>query len=168
MDEEICMVPVEEQDTENSAKLAAEIWRECYQGIVEGPQVEYMIENFQSAEAMKNQINDEFEYYYICTNCNENVGYICIKRELNKVFLSKFYIRSAHRGKGYGRFAMSWLKNLCRRDGYTSIYLTCNKYNQSALNKYHNMGFETTKSVVKDIGNGMVMDDFILSLDVNK
>lgn len=168
MKENVKMISVTENDTQELALLAADIWRECYRGIVDEQQVEYMVSNFQSAEALKSQLSEGLEYYFICSNSEQKVGYMCIRRENNNVFLSKFYIHSSQRGKGYGSSAMAWLKGLCLQHDFNSIYLTCNKYNQKALVKYHNMGFATTDSVVKDIGNGMVMDDYILTLTIDK
>ena len=34
------------------AKLADEIWHECYKGIISDAQIDYMVDNFQSKEAM--------------------------------------------------------------------------------------------------------------------
>ena len=47
-----------------------------------------------------------------------------------------------------------------------AIYLTCNKYNQNSLDIYKAKGFAEVDSVKTDIGNGFIMDDYILQLDL--
>ena len=43
-----------------------------------------------------------------------------------------------------------------------SISLTVNKYNTDSIKAYEKMGFEKIDSVVMDIGNGYVMDDYVM------
>lgn len=45
---------------------------------------------------------------------------------------------------------------------YSSIYLTCNKYNKHSLAVYEKFGFQWIDSVQTDIGNDFIMDDYIL------
>ena len=42
------------------------------------------------------------------------------------------------------------------------MYLTVNKYNEHAIDVYKHYGFKIVDSVVTDIGNGFVMDDYIM------
>jgi ribosomal protein S18 acetylase RimI-like enzyme len=41
------------------------------------------------------------------------------------------------------------------------LFLNVNKYN-SAIQFYHKIGFEIAKEEVIDIGNGFVMDDYVM------
>ncbi len=43
----------------------------------------------------------------------------------------------------------------------SSVYLTVNK-NNSSYNIYRHLGFEVIDSVVTDIGEGFVMDDYVM------
>ena len=61
---------------------------------------------------------------------------------------------------------IQYLKTLCQKRGLSSIWFTCNKYNTNTLAVYHHLGFETVRSQVADIGNGYVMDDYILECRV--
>ena len=45
---------------------------------------------------------------------------------------------------------------------YKSIQLTVNKYNTNTISAYKKWGFEIIDSVVTDIGEGFVMDDYIM------
>ena len=43
-----------------------------------------------------------------------------------------------------------------------AMYLTVNKHNDLGIRAYLGKGFETIDAVETDIGNGFVMDDFIM------
>ena len=47
------------------------------------------------------------------------------------------------------------------------MYLTVNKGNELAIRAYEGTGFETIDAVVTDIGEGFVMDDYIMELRVD-
>ena len=73
------------------AELADMIWREHYIPIIGLEQVDYMMKNYQSAEAMYSQFIDGYHYFMIYYN-DQFVGYISIKKEEESLFLSKIYI----------------------------------------------------------------------------
>ena len=45
---------------------------------------------------------------------------------------------------------------------YTSIYLTVNKQNTVPIKVYQKFGFIIKEAIIIDIGNGFVMDDYII------
>ncbi|MHC4098096.1 MAG: GNAT family N-acetyltransferase [Planctomycetota bacterium] len=89
--------------------LAYEIWNEHFTPIIGKAQVDYMLEKFQSRKAISEQIENGFLYYLIRTN-NDSIGYIGIHPKQDELFLSKIYIRSSERGRGYGRKAIQFLE----------------------------------------------------------
>ena len=93
------------------ACLADEIWHECYKGIISDAQIEYMVENFQSKDAM---------------------------------------------------LALRFVKNRAKELGYPSVYLHVNKYNQRAITAYLANGFVNERTLDTDIGDGFVMEDYIM------
>ena len=58
--------------------MACEIWHQHYFDILSFEQIEYMLNNFQSVNALKNQVNEGYEYYFIVDN-NIYTGYLGIK-----------------------------------------------------------------------------------------
>ena len=141
------------------AGLAREIWNEHFIPIIGKDQVDYMLEKFQSNNAIDKQIKNGVLYFLIKNN-NEAIGYIGAFPEKERLFLSKLYITSAERGKGYGRKAIEFLENLASNNDVTIIALTVNKNNLSAIGMYEKLGFENCGSIIQDIGNGFVMDDY--------
>ncbi len=140
-------------------KLAFEIWHEHYTPIISRPQVEYMLGMFQSKEAMTKQLEEGY-LYYLLTQENEAVGYMAVQPEKGQLFMSKFYIKSSHRGQGYGRAAIDFLKELSDDNALNAIVLTVNKNNTNTLKVYKRLGFINVGSLIQPIGNGYVMDDY--------
>lgn len=150
-------------DAAELAGLAEIIWREHYTPIIGKDQVEYMLENFQSREVIGSQINEGEQSYYLIKLKSETIGYFSIKPQNNMLFLSKVYILKPHRNKGIGKTVFHFITNEARTVGLNGIYLTVNKNNKNSIKAYENMGLKKESSAITDIGNGYVMDDYIMS-----
>jgi tRNA(adenine34) deaminase len=149
------------------AAMAGEIWREKYYPLIGEDQTDYMVEHFQSEEAIRRQIQDEDYYYYIIQKNNEDCGYIAIKEDADRLFLSKAYIYQHLRGQGFFRQAVDYIKGIARSKGLRSIWLTVNKRNDSA-EIYKRLGFIKTGEGKADIGGGFFMDDDYYELNVGE
>ena len=73
-------------------------------------------------------------------------------------------MKAETRGKGLGKFLLNRAVDLAKQNDKKSIYLNVNKYNTDSIAFYERMGFVKIEEGVFDIGNGYVMDDFILEL----
>ena len=141
--------------------LASEIWHEHYDPMLPEGQVPYMIEKYQSPKAVEEQIKNGYHYYFLTAD-GKNVGYLGIQPEKEKLFLSKIYVRKDFRRKGIAKNAFNFACDFARNHGLKSVYLTVNKENFGSIEAYKKSGFKTIDSVVTDIGNGYVMDDYIM------
>ncbi|MBB3697891.1 GNAT family N-acetyltransferase [Flammeovirga yaeyamensis] len=142
-------------------QLAHQIWNEHYIPIIGKDQVDYMLDKFQNFKVMKDQLSEGFVYYLIQQN-DASVGYIGYKIENQDLFLSKLYLLNAQRGKGQGQQSLRFIFEEARKHQLNGVKLTVNKYNEIAIKAYEKYGFEVVDEVVADIGQGYVMDDFIL------
>ena len=89
--------------------------------------------------------------------------YIGIHPETDALFLSKLYLHKDYRGRHIATQAFHFLIDLCKKRGLKKIWLTCNKHNDSSLAVYHHLGFQVTDTQEADIGNGFIMDDYIMT-----
>ncbi|MFA5251534.1 MAG: GNAT family N-acetyltransferase [Phycisphaerae bacterium] len=141
--------------------LAHSIWREYFVPIIGSPQVEYMLEKFQSRQAISNQIEKQGYLYYLLEDTNGNrAGYFAVIPQQKELFLSKLYVTAENRRRGYGRCALEFIETLAREKGLSKITLTVNKNNTGSINAYKKLGFVITGSIVTDIGDGFAMDDY--------
>ncbi len=152
------LVRVEDQQIRELANLASQIWHEYWTCILSSEQIDYMVDKFQSENAIKNQIEAENYTYYFIMSDGEKAGYAGVSDKKDYLFLSKLYISKDYRHKGLGRQAFEKIKDM----GFDKIQLTVNKYNKNTIDAYFKYGFKIVDSVVTDIGFGFLMDDYIM------
>ncbi|MFA7622852.1 MAG: GNAT family N-acetyltransferase [Candidatus Methanomethylophilaceae archaeon] len=143
------------------AKLAKEIWTECFGSMLPPGQTEYMIEKFQSEEAIIEQMSEGYIYDTIFFG-KRNVGYSAIKVEEDRIFISKIYLLSGFRGRGLAYERFQEIEAIARDLGKPNLYLTVNRNNEPAIRFYRSMGFFIDDEVDKDIGGGFSMNDYIM------
>ena len=148
-------------DIQQIVELATEIWTEHYTSIIGTKQVTYMLEKFQSFQAIKEQILEGVYYDLLLFN-NIPVGYTSFYKKDNSLFISKLYVLDQFRGKRIGKTALEYLENKSGELNCDSISLTVNKNNTKSIKVYQKMGFKILDSIVIDIGNGFVMDDYLM------
>ncbi|CAI6059702.1 GNAT family N-acetyltransferase [Cohnella sp. JJ-181] len=153
-------------DAATVAALAEEIWHEYYGALLSREQIVYMVDKFQSADAIADQIATQGYEYYLMQAGGENVGYLAVKEEGGKLFLSKLYVLKAHRGQGYASRAMAFITGLCRERGLDALWLTVNRHNDGSIAVYEKKGFAKVREQVADIGNGYVMDDYVMEKEI--
>lgn len=143
------------------AALAKIIWNEYFTLIIGKTQVDYMLEKFQSEQAMAQQLKEGMKYIAAYLD-GELVGYSCYKLEQYALFLSKLYVRSDIRGQGVGKAMFMYELDIAKKEDKEKIYLTVNKRNTDTIALYNHLGFANAKSIVTDIGGGFVMDDYVM------
>ncbi|HLT32567.1 MAG TPA: GNAT family N-acetyltransferase [Aquaticitalea sp.] len=146
-----------------TASLAYKIWNEHYVPIIGQAQVDYMIDKFQTVEAFSKQIEDAYLYFLISHSGNF-CGYLALVPDITdqKLMISKIYVDSEYRGYGLGLKFLDFAETEARKSNLPLLWLTVNKYNYSAIAWYRKYGFEITTPVQFDIGNGFIMDDYIM------
>ncbi|MBN2164436.1 MAG: GNAT family N-acetyltransferase [Pontiellaceae bacterium] len=145
------------------AQLAREIWTQHYMSIIGPHQINYMLERFQSAEAIQAQLADRFEYHIARQN-GVPVGYIGLipNEPTGKMMLSKIYVKDTARGAGVGNALLALTKKRAADTGAGTVWLTVNRHNERTIGWYKGKGFSIADTVKKDIGSGYYMDDFIM------
>jgi ribosomal protein S18 acetylase RimI-like enzyme len=83
-----------------------------------------------------------------------------------RFFISKIYLLPEARGRGYCSRVIEFYTELCLERGLSAMYLTVNKNNKLGLRAYRGNGFYVAEEVVLEIGDGFVMDDYIMQKDV--
>ena len=147
------------------AALAKETWTRHYVPIIGAAQVEYMLEKFQSAEAIARQIAKEgYDYYLV-----PGAGYLALVPDPARktVLLSKIYVLEKLRGTGLGRALVEFAEKRGAELGARELWLTVNRNNAGSIAFYERMGFRKTNELVTDIGGGFVMDDWRMAKGVS-
>lgn len=151
-------------DTQQIAELARLIWSQHYRAIISRRQIDYMLAHLQSPTAIDQQIAEGVRYYVISSPGGEAIGYLALAADAvrGRLQISKIYVDAGHRGTGCGWQALHFSEQQAQKQGMRTLWLTVNKHNKVAISAYHRWGFQTTDAVVADIGNGFVMDDYVM------
>lgn len=145
--------------------IADDIWHEHFTPIIGEAQVDYMLDKFLSPDALTEQINSGYQYYIFSFEYTF-AGFAGIHKENGKLFLSKLYVHKDFRGTGIGTYMFKQFIELCKKNSLDTIWLTCNRHNSNTIEVYKHWGFEIVREEATDIGNGFVMDDYIMEYKI--
>lgn len=154
-----------EKDISLIRELAKKSWNSAYAKILSQEQIEYMLAEMYSNEVIFSQIKNP-NYFYFIIEFNKNpAGFIGFENhyEINTTKLHRIYLLEDFKGKGLGKTALQFLKEKVLENGDSRIILNVNKDNP-AKKMYESQGFKVYEEAVFDIGNGFVMDDFLMEL----
>ena len=144
------------------AVAADEIWSEYYPALLTPEQIRYMVERFHAPETMERQMREEGYRYFLVLEHGELLGYLAVKPEEGKLFLSKAYLKKTHRGRGYFSRMLAFIEDIARERGLSAIYLMVNKDNANSIAVYCKKGFLIDREQIVDIGSGFAMDDYVM------
>ncbi|WP_291134820.1 GNAT family N-acetyltransferase [Flavobacterium sp. UBA7663] len=148
--------------------LTKKIWPVAYGEILSKAQLDYMIDKFYNETALREQIEVKGHVFYLAQDENEKyVGFVSyeINSEPNKTKIHKIYVLPETQGTGLGRQFFELVKEKAIENNQKAIFLNVNKYN-NAIHFYTKLGFTKVKDEVIDIGNGYVMDDYVMEVNI--
>ena len=146
------------------SRLATAILREHYDPILGKAQNDYMLDKFQSVDAISHQLESGYQYYFV-KSAERDIGFLAFYPRGEALYLSKLYLLKEERGKGYSRLMVDFVVGKARGASLGSIELNVNKYND-AIRAYESLGFRRVRAEKNDIGNGYFMDDYVYALKV--
>lgn len=148
-----------------TSKFAQEVFVDYYTNLIGIEQSIYMANLFLSENAITNLMKNG-AIFKLVMNDTEPVAFFEYIKEEDKVFLSKLYVKKQYRKKGISRMMLQDCIDYAKENNKDSIYLTVNKGNINSINVYKHYGFKQIDAVKNDIGNGYVMDDYIMELSI--
>lgn len=156
-------IKAEVKDIEPIRELAEKSWRAGYASILSAQQIDYMLAEMYSVAAITLQFNNPNYHYYLINDEEKPVGFLGFENqyETSTTKLHRLYLIPESKGKGIGKAALIFLKETVGVSGDTKIILNVNK-NNPAKSIYEYQGFRVYDEVVNDIGNGFVMDDYLM------
>jgi len=162
------ILPATEADLPAITALAGVIWRAVYPGIISSEQIEFMLARMYSPVTLRAQIQTQGIRFYRLLVDGQLAGFASLGPTAAPGVwkLHKLYLLPEHHGCGRGRRLLQHCETEARRLGARRLLLAVNKRNAKAIAAYQRHGFAVTESVVTDLGNGFVMDDFIMAKPV--
>ncbi len=162
------VAPLAVADIERLIALAGEIWRRHYADIISAAQIEYMLKQRYTAEALREELQRKDLWWDQLLVDARMAGFASyfLTRNAGEMKLDKLYVHHDHQRKGYGGMLLDRALTIARAYGCDTLMLAVNKHNRNAIAAYEKHGFWIAESVVTDIGGGFVMDDYVMMKDV--
>ena len=156
--------PLVEADIGPLVALAREIWHAHYPGIVDPAQIEYMLAQRYEPRLIRSELERGDVWWDRLMVGDEMAGFASYfpGAAPGEMKLDKLYVHSRHQRRGYGGMLIARAAEVARARNYRRLTLAVNKGNRSAIAAYLKHGFRIADVVVKDIGGGFVMDDYIM------
>ncbi|KAA2217707.1 GNAT family N-acetyltransferase [Chryseobacterium sediminis] len=159
------LIEAKEKDIPLIQDLARRSWESAYVGIISSDQINYMLGDMYSKdEILKHFENPNYHYYLIFDENNDSFeGFIGYEHSYEEYTtkLHRIYLVPESKGKGFGKGAIDFLKEKLYESNDRRIILNVNKEN-NAKKFYESQDFKVYNEIVLDIGNGFVMDDYMM------
>jgi len=156
--------PVTLADVEVLVTLAREIWHAHYPAIIDRAQIEYMLAQRYDVEVVRGELGRDGIWWDKLLAREEMAGFASyfLTGVPGEMKLDKLYVHPRHQRRGYGGRMIARACEVARERGCERLMLAVNKANRGAIDAYLKHGFRVTSAVVKDIGAGFVMDDYVM------
>ncbi len=146
--------------------LSAQIWPIAYKEIITQEQIKYMLNNMYSQHALEQNLRDG-QTFLIAEQDGKPVGYAGYQVHFSHLECSKLhklYVLPVSQHSGLGSALFNAVVNASKNEHCNHLILQVNKINP-AVEFYRKKGMYIHEEAVFDIGNGFVMDDYIMRLD---
>lgn len=163
---ELLIRPLAEDEIEALGKLAHEIWHAHYPGIISPEQIDTMLAQRYSPAAIAGSLaGQSWDAAWLKKRM---VGFAHSYADAPPATwkLDKLYVHPALQRRGIGHALLRRVKEHARHAAACRLVLRVNRRNAKALAAYAKYGFRVYGEQVLDIGNGFVMDDFLLEMDL--
>ncbi|REC48485.1 GNAT family N-acetyltransferase [Chryseobacterium pennipullorum] len=152
-------------------ELARRSWENAYAEILSQEQMDYMLSEMYSEKEIGTQLHNPNYHYYLIQDTDHDayegfIGYE-LHYEEKTTKLHRIYLIPESKGKGLGKRALEFLTEKVDESGDSRIILNVNKFN-AARNFYEAQGYRVYDEGVFDIGNGFVMDDYLMEFLIHK
>lgn len=126
-----------------------------------------MLEMMYSSLSLQQQMKDGAQFIII-NEVNNPVGFASYQQmDKHTIKLHKLYVLPSQQGRGTGRKLVEFIISEIKQDTPVVLQLQVNRHNR-ARQFYEKMGFAVIKECAFDIGNGYVMDDYIMEKQITK
>ena len=153
-----------EADFETVARLGETIWRSHYPKMITMVQIDYMLAGRYTPDKLRRYLGADDRWLELLWLAGKPVGYCSYARTSTpgEMKLEQLYLLQECQGKGLGGLMLRHVEAQARRYGLSALMLQVNKRNADSIAIYRKAGFTVREEATFDIGNGFVMDDYVM------
>lgn len=141
------------------------VWPVTFADILSEEQIGYMMQMMYSSESLTEQMTTQNHNYILAHQADEYLGYLSFEYNVENEYckIHKIYILPTAQGLGVGKKLIEYVKQEAVASKENKLRLNVNRYNK-ALDFYKHLGFSILKTEDIDIGNGYLMEDYVLEM----
>ncbi|MBL7887730.1 MAG: GNAT family N-acetyltransferase [Flavobacterium sp.] len=147
--------------------LAQQIWPATYEHILSKDQFDYMMEMMYSLPSLEKQLQHP-KPFLLVEDDGQFIGFASYELHFensNQTKIHKLYVLPQIQGKGIGKWVINHIQEIALKAGDSALILTVNRFNK-AKDFYQKLGFHIAEEKQFDIGNGYIMDDYVMKLPI--
>jgi ribosomal protein S18 acetylase RimI-like enzyme len=144
-------------------ELTYKIWPIAYGDILSNEQLEYMLNKFYELSYLVQQLENG-QVFLLAEENGIHYGFASYELNCdnsNKTKIHKLYVLPQSQGKGLGKQFTEKIIDIAKLNQNEGIFLNVNRFNK-ALHFYEKIGFQNVKTIDIEIGNGYLMEDYIM------
>ena len=164
----VAIAPLADAEIDALCSLARVIWRHHYPPIIGMAQTEYMLAQRYDPAVIRQELARADAWWDTLKDEGSLVAFSsCFVLEPDRALkIDKLYVHPSRQRRGHGGALLEHALQRAARLKLSRLELAVNKRNTAAIDAYRKHGFRIRDAVVKDIGGGFVMDDYIMEREV--
>ncbi len=148
-------------------EIAYQTWPITFHDILSKKQIDYMLNWMYHLDSLGDNMNSGHEFY-ACFEQKTPLGFIGIQAffpQSDSLKIHKLYVLPDKQGRKIGTKLLETAFFLAQQKGLRHIILNVNRFNK-AVSFYQHIGFSIIKEENIDIGNGYLMEDYVMGFTI--
>lgn len=161
------ILPLAAGDIDALIELAGVIWRYHYPGIISMQQIDYMLAQRYTPGMVRAQLQRDDAWWDKVLADSRMIGFVQYElceseRHTRAMKLNQIYVHQDCQRQGHGGRILAHVQERARRCGCSLVRLYVNRHNANSIAAYRKHGYAVTETAVTAIGDGFVMDDYVM------
>ena len=156
------------QDVQLIRQLAEQTFHVTYLPLQPKDKVDYLFDLMYNTSSLTSQMN-KGQQFILAKDETGYLGYASYEinyKDQGKTKIHKIYIMPTAQGKGVGKELVNYIGGIAGQNKNTIVLLDVFRHNP-AVQFYEKMGFKKVGEQITEVGNGFVMDDFVMEKSVS-
>ncbi len=156
------------QDVQLIRQLAEQTFHVTYLPLQPKDKVDYLFDLMYNTSSLTAQMN-KGQQFILAKDETGYLGYASYEinyKDQGKTKIHKIYIMPTAQGKGVGKELVNYIGGIAGQNKNTIVLLDVFRHNP-AVQFYEKMGFKKVGEQITEVGNGFVMDDFVMEKSVS-
>lgn len=149
-------------DVEAVSSLARVVWQATYPALISQAQIDTMLAERYAPQRILEQLESAHDAWWVAREDGAVVAFAHAQAKPPDCKLDKLYVHPALQRRGIGNALLQTVTDWALEQKATRLWLQVNRGNTPAIRAYEKYGFRVVEARVFDIGDGFVMDDYVM------